>query len=115
MDPRSPFIDRQPIINHRSPNRSIGRTKTRARWVYPSRAPAGRQRDLRPAFWLRNRRPHVYLDLGGRQRAVVDPHVVDPALEVLAPDCIATDAQVAGRDCRCPAHAELPHEDTVYV
>ena len=59
----------------------------------------GRGRDLRGrrrgvAAGGRHGRVHVGLELGGGQRAVVDPHLVDQAAEVLAPDRVAADLQL---------------------
>src|SRR5438034_9181528 len=77
-------------------------------------APAARPPERRDAG-LRNRRPHVYLNFRGRQRTVVDPHVIDAALEVLTPDRIATDPHGARGDWRRPVRRGTLHEHTVHV
>src|SRR5207237_10709981 len=55
--------------------------------------PARRLRnDVKVRWWTRRRRDrrrHIRLDLGRCQRAVVDPHFVDDAREVLAPHTVS--------------------------
>ncbi len=101
-------VARDPDVVGRGTPRELSRGESADRGQRPR---CGRRRRV----GVRHGAPHVRLDLADRERAIVDPHLVDLALEPLRPDRVAADAERAGAGRDRPGREELTRLDAVHV
>ena len=93
--PRAQLLDRRARADGRRAHARPPRTAASTSWASGSGTtacpwPRSRIPDSRPR---RHPPVHVERDVGGAERPVVDPHLVDPPREPLAPDAVAADRQ----------------------